>query len=426
MALMKASLETELSTVFSKKEISPFIDGVPAQITVHPKTAEQVCELVKMAARDGITLLPLGGATHLYGNGKTLEVAVSLSSLPEREEHSPPDLTATLPAGLSFNRAQESLRRHRQRVPLNPYVKNSSTVGGIISADSSGLWRHRYGTARDWVIATTLVNAEGNIVHAGAKVVKNVSGYDMNKLYIGARGTLGILLDVSFKLHPEPEKRITFRACFDTAAGAFDLTTEANTSHLDLEAMTILKGSWTPGKAKHWWVLMNLAGPTKGLKSQIDQMQKLHQGAGARRWEIANETDAQIFWRIANDNSTSDRENGEDEDYLVRIILPKKRLRPFITKLSGPYEDNLSFKVLPGPGICYLAYSTAFSEQHNFTSPLIDQIRTLGGSAEFESLGQDSQERWPILPSSVTWMRKTKEALDPHGIFAPGTFVGGI
>ncbi|MDP6456925.1 MAG: FAD-binding oxidoreductase [Candidatus Marinimicrobia bacterium] len=420
---MKTALETRLAPLFAKEEISLSIESVPARITVYPKTAEQVCELVKMAAQDGITLLPVGGATHLYRNGKTLDVAVSLSSLPQSTAHSPPDLTATLPAGLSFSRAQESLMHHGQHIPLNPPIEDRSTVGGIISTDSWGPRRHRYGTARDLVIATTLVNATGEMVHAGAKVVKNVSGYDMNKLYIGARGTLGILLDVSFKLYPEPEKRVTFTACFNAASDAFKLATEVNRSQLDLEAMTVVKGSWTPGKTRHWWLLMNLAGPTKGLKPQIDQLQKLHQRAGARSWKIASESDAQTFWRTANDSSTSSSADGDDEEYLARIALPKKNLLRFIAEFSGQYKENLSFKILPGAGICYLAYSNKFSEQHEFTSSLIDHIRSFGGSVEFERLGQDTQERWPILPDSLTWMRKTKEALDPNGIFAPGTFI---
>ncbi len=117
-------------------------------------------------------------------------------------EHEGPDLTCHVQAGITLASLQKQLARQGQRLSLDPPDAEQSTIGGILASNASGPKRLRYGTARDLLIGLRVVQANGDIARSGGRVVKNVAGYDLNKLYIGSLGTLGIIVEANFKLHP--------------------------------------------------------------------------------------------------------------------------------------------------------------------------------------------------------------------------------
>ena len=120
-------------------------------------------------------------------------------------EHTPEDMTVTVEAGMTLAALQTELGRHRQWLPLDPPHAHSLTIGGLINANVSGPRRFGYGTIRDYLIGIKVALADGTIIHSGGKVVKNVAGYDLLKLFVGAQGSLGIVLETTFKLRPLPE-----------------------------------------------------------------------------------------------------------------------------------------------------------------------------------------------------------------------------
>ena len=117
-------------------------------------------------------------------------------------EYEPADLTVTVESGIRLSDLQKELAVHRQYLPLNPPYADNCTIGGIVATNSSGPLRLRHGTARNLVLGLHVMLANGTVVKSGGKVVKNVAGYDLNKLYIGSYGTLGIITEVSLKLMP--------------------------------------------------------------------------------------------------------------------------------------------------------------------------------------------------------------------------------
>ena len=132
-------------------------------------------------------------------------LVLSLKRLDRLLEHEPGDLTATAEAGLTFGAFQEALGRRGQWLSLDPPNARQGTLGGILASNASGPRRHLYGTMRDLLIGLTMVLADGSIVRGGGKVVKNVAGYDLPKLAIGSFGTLGVLVEATFKLRPRPD-----------------------------------------------------------------------------------------------------------------------------------------------------------------------------------------------------------------------------
>src|SRR3989442_990450 len=132
-------------------------------------------------------------------------------------------MTDTLRAGTLLKEAQATLGRNGQFIGLDPPYADLATLGGILATNSSGPRRLRYGASRDLVIAIRVVHADGKVTKGGAKVVKNVTGYDMNKLYIGSLGTLGIIVEATFRLHPMPAVERTCLASLDSVDAARDV-----------------------------------------------------------------------------------------------------------------------------------------------------------------------------------------------------------
>src|SRR5205085_3739449 len=119
-------------------------------------------------------------------------------------EHNVGDFTAILEAGTPFSEAQAAFAEHGQALAWDPPVSEASTVGGIMATNDSGPLRHRYGGVRDLVVGVTVVLSDGTIARAGGKVIKNVAGYDLGKLFAGAFGTLGLIAEITVRLHPRP------------------------------------------------------------------------------------------------------------------------------------------------------------------------------------------------------------------------------
>ena len=190
-------------------ECSPYVlEGRTPEAVVFPGCKEEICAILALAGEEGIPVTPWGGGTKL-GIGlppSRVGLVLGLRRLDRILEHEPGDLTATVEAGITLGALQARLGKRGQWLSLDPACPDRATVGGILASDASGPRRHLYGTARDLLIGLTVVSAEGAIVRGGGKVVKNVAGYDLPKLYIGSFGTLGVLVEATIRLRPRPDE----------------------------------------------------------------------------------------------------------------------------------------------------------------------------------------------------------------------------
>lgn len=416
------TLESDLRQILPPGLVRPAENHIPTRFTVFPQDAKQICDLVTLARKTRITLLPVGGATQLYPPPSPLDVAVSLSEFDSSIQHNPHDLTATAPAGMPFAAIQKKLAEKGQSLPLDSPSALGSTLGGVISSNRSGPLRHRYGTARDWILGTAVVNGHGQVSRAGGKVVKNVSGYDLNKLYIGSRGTLGILIEVSFKLHPLPESQSSLSVQSPNITDLLEAVSALRRSPVTVEALAILKGNWMGKPPGSWLLVARLAGSRTNLPKQKERFETLiGQSAGAHP-ALKPEEDS-IWERI---------EKGfvQGESSLVslaKISLGIRGLRTFLQEDTLSSNPTLWVKAYPGSGVGYVGFPTDGKKASPVEEWAIQTVKNLGGFVEFEILPPGStRDRWPILLPSLPWMKKIKQALDPGGVFAPGTFVGGI
>ena len=220
---MPALLDTLRATVGAPHvligvDLSPFVvEGRTPEAAVFPGSVEEVAAVVRQAAAAGAAILPWGGGTAIAVGEPPPRagIVLGLRRLTRVVEHEPGDLTVTAEAGLTMGRLQETLRARGQWLSLDPPDADRATLGGLIAANAAGPRRHLYGTVRDLLIGITVVTADGGIVRGGGKVVKNVAGYDLPKLFIGSWGTLGVVVEATFKLRPLPDDERLLAARFD-------------------------------------------------------------------------------------------------------------------------------------------------------------------------------------------------------------------
>jgi glycolate oxidase FAD binding subunit len=189
-------------------ELSPYVvDGRTPEAAVFPGSVDEVAAVVSLTAEAGMPLVPWGGGTAAAVGVPPLRagIVLGLSRLRAIVEHEPGDLTVTAQAGVVLRELQTALGARGQWLSLDPPDAERATLGGVLAANASGPRRHLYGTARDLLIGVTVVTADGSVVRGGGRVVKNVAGYDLPKLFIGSYGTLGVIVEATLKLRPRPD-----------------------------------------------------------------------------------------------------------------------------------------------------------------------------------------------------------------------------
>ena len=211
------------------------VAGVQPLIVATPATTEEASELLRAASGLGLAVVPRGTGTRLHwGNPpERCDLVIETMLLNQVIEHAAGDLVATVQAGLALDRLAEVLGSAGQRLALDPPAlscptlgeptSTRGTVGGVLATGAAGPLRLRYGTGRDLLIGITVVRADGAVARSGGKVVKNVAGYDLGKLFAGSGGTLGLITEATFRLHPLPARTAYVSATCPAAADACHL-----------------------------------------------------------------------------------------------------------------------------------------------------------------------------------------------------------
>jgi glycolate oxidase FAD binding subunit len=198
----------------------------------------EIAERMRAASAAGQRVRARGGGTKLGWGAPVAapEVEIDMRAHDRVLEHNAGDLTAVVQAGVPLARLQEELAAHGQMLAIDPPLVEGATIGGTIATGDSGPLRHRYGAPRDLVLGMTVALGDGTLARTGGKVIKNVAGYDLAKLFTGSFGTLGVILDVSLRLHPRPATATAVGGASDpglVAAAAWQLV------HSPLEAQCV-------------------------------------------------------------------------------------------------------------------------------------------------------------------------------------------
>ena len=422
----QASLLSQLESIVGadgvrrSDELSAFaVDGITPQAAVAPSSYEQVAEVMRYAHTEGLAVIPRGSGTHIHiGNvpGR-YDIALSLSRLDQVVEHEPADLTVTCQAGITLDRLQRQLGQHGQLVPLGPAWREEATLGGILAANASGPSRHAYGAPRDFTIGMKVVTADGRITKAGGRVVKNVAGYDLCKLYIGSLGTLGVIVEAAFKLAPMPKVERTAIAAFDTPGQACAFAAELQHRRLSLRAVQLLNTTATStvelAQQGLCALVLNLAGTPQAVERSRREIGELAQDAAA---DLHDEENATKAW------DSGMRLGSTVEAYLLckATTLPThlSALIESLETVDGPPH----ILALPTVGVVYASWPRLENAE-----AAIGRLRTAvtaaDGSLVLERCPLDIKPRLDVFgdpPPSFDLMRRVKEQFDPKGILSPG------
>jgi glycolate oxidase subunit GlcD len=274
-------------------------------VIVSPASAEGISEVLKLASREGWSVLPAGGMTWLKSKA---DLIVSTQRLNQIIEHEPADLIAVAQAGVKLTDFNAKLAENGQWLPLDPPDDGRATIGGVVATGLSGPQQFGYGRPRNSVIGMKVVLADGSLIKAGGRVVKNVAGYDLCKLFTGSFGSLGIITEVNFKLRPRPECEATVRA----PGTMEDLRTIINARLFPVAAEIIDD-----------MLLVRFAGNQKGVAYQIEQVRAILKNANV----VMNDTD---LWKsIAPNWEKPVTQPGKAATSLMQRI--KKQLDPLGT-----------------------------------------------------------------------------------------------
>ena len=198
------------------------VDGVAPRWVAAPATAEQLAQVLALAHAEELAIVPRGSGGNLDHGcpPRHVDLVLDLRRLDAVIEHNPDDLTVSVQAGMTAGVLAVRLAPHRQSLPLDPPGWSARTLGGIAATQTSGPLRMRYGTMRDLLLGVRFVQADGVLTWGGAKVVKSVTGYDVPKLMVGSLGTLGVLAELTLRLHPVPDVEASWLAAFSSTEAA--------------------------------------------------------------------------------------------------------------------------------------------------------------------------------------------------------------
>ncbi|TMB60639.1 MAG: FAD-binding oxidoreductase, partial [Chloroflexi bacterium] len=275
----------------------------------------RLCDLTPAAVVvwGGGTQMRLGAPPRRY------DIAFSTERMTRLLEYEPADLTCRVEAGVRLSDLQAALGAQGQRLPLDPPHPERATVGGMVAANTNGLGRARYGTVRDWVIGIAVAYPSGKVARAGGKVVKNVAGYDLMKLHIGALGTLGVVAEVNLKVQAIPESEATVLGHFETATPAVAAGLLLARSYLAPAAAIVLdrRALWECGLTADWrWTLaLKLEGYAREVDAARDQAVGAIRDAGGR---VEGADLPATFWDGVRDWSAPDGD----------VVLLRRRRRP--------------------------------------------------------------------------------------------------
>jgi glycolate oxidase FAD binding subunit len=371
--------------------------------TEAPASRDEAAELVAACGRDGAVLRVRGGGTKLGWGTPAPEPAVELSTsgLDQIVEHNEGDLTAVLEAGVPLGRAHEQFARAGQMLALDPPLGEGdvATIGGVIASGDSGPLRHRYGAPRDLVLGMTVALSDGTVAKSGSRVIKNVAGYDLAKLFSGSFGTLGLILQVTVRLHPVPSQTVTALG----RAGDPELVARgaAELAHASLEKECV-DVRWEHGEGI---ATARLAGAT--AHAQAEAAARVLSDAGLETELV--EHDAELWQRQRDSQRSADlavvRVSGLQTE-LARTIRAAETAGG---SLVGRASLGISWITLPPERVEDLR-----RELSQFTCVVLDAPRDLRSSLDV----------WDAQPLELA--RRVKQRFDPAGVFAPGTFAGGI
>jgi glycolate oxidase FAD binding subunit len=379
-----------------------------------PSSAEEAGELMRSATDEKLRVRMRGGGTKASWGASPPEpadVEVSTKGLDDLVEHNEGDLTAVLQAGVPLARAQEQFAEANQMIALDPWRGQSgeATIGGVVATADSGPLRHKYAAARDLILGITFVLGDGTVAKAGGKVIKNVAGYDLAKLFTGSYGTLGLIVEVVMRLHPLAANQVTALGASDDPEAVGRAAAAVAHSPFGPECLDV---AWDRG---HGQVLARFGGAVP--EATAERVVEMLEQEGLE--EVRHTADDEGLWQRQRERQRS------SDGVVVRVSgLPSEL--PAV--LRAAQDAGASLVGRAGMGLSWITLP-AGPDAGAFVAAVEDLRRRL---QPFPCVVLDAPDEvrekvdvWGEA-DALSLMRRVKERFDPNNVCNPGIFVGGI
>jgi glycolate oxidase FAD binding subunit len=416
-------------------DFSILIDDFGPVPVIRPASVAEVGDVVRRAASEGTAVHPVGGRTMLdLGLPPTRPgIGVDLTGLADVIDYPARDMTVTVRAGIPIAALQSLLATEKQRLPVDVPRADRATLGGALAANVSGPRRYGFGTLRDYVIGIGTVNDEGQETRAGGRVVKNVAGYDLCKLHIGALGTLGIITQVTLKVRPMPEAAalVTLGCDAPTLALLLERLHASRTRPVCVDALNAraakvvatVSGAAMP--AAPWVVFIGYEDRAETVDWQVQQVLTEMAAARVQGFEARAGSTSEPLWRALVERTHDDG---------ARLSFKANLLASAAPEFCQAVEASM-------PAVALQAHAGSGIVRGHIDEDLsLDQARTLLG--EWQKAGvaghgnvvvtrcppqwKSSLPVWGVARGDWPLMRRVKDGLDPRRLFNPGRFVDGL
>lgn len=418
-------------------------------VVARPADVDGVAAALAEAAEVRASVIPWGGGSRaaLGYPPRRYDFVLSLERLTGILTYDPADLTISVQAGISHARLAAVLAQSRQMLPLDVALAGRATLGGTLATATPGLRRAFYGGPRDLTLGLRVVDAAGTILKTGGKVVKNVTGYDMTKLFLGSLGTLGIIVEANLKLLPLPEAEVTLLGIFARAAAAFESGDPLDALAVRPSAVATVQvraipqlAALAPGHVESVLVAARFPGSLGAVRRAAKEGEAVLRQAGARNVLVLDDETQPALWAELDDfMQTAAR--GTREALLRIAALPMEcaAVTDMAQTMASEHGMALAWLADTATGTVWLRL-----RGHEFTgAATLDADEASGAFGAALRAMQDALVRrwrssvvldcppalkahlslWGADPSARDLMREVKRSFDPDHRLNPGRFI---
>lgn len=411
-----------LDSIKQKQITQAIASAHSPQCIIYPQTPAELASIITYTYNNNGKILLCSGGSKLNWGGlaQNIDLVVSIEKLNQVIEHAVGDLTVTVEAGTKFADLQAVLASSGQFLPLDPASPESATIGGIIATADTGSLRQRYGGVRDLLLGITFVRADGQIASAGGRVVKNVAGYDLMKLFTGSYGTLGAICQATLRVYPLPEASATV-----VLTGEVEKLAQA-TKSLRASALTPAKFDLLSSQlvkdlrlGEGMGLIASFASLKESVKQQSATLVEVGKQLGLHSSVYINKEDNTI-WETLQQQM---RQAGEFITCKIGV-LPSAAVEVLL-KIDSIGQGKSLIHASSGLGLWRCPEDTTVAK--------ILEVRSLcqsnGGFLtilEAPIACKQQLDVWGYSGNSLELMQKIKHQFDPKNVLNPHRFVGGI
>jgi glycolate oxidase FAD binding subunit len=418
------------------------VDGMIPKAAARPGTAQEVSELVKFAAAENLAIIPTGARTKL-GIGMPparYDLAIDMTRLDRVISYDPGDLTLSVEPGIPLARLATILAEHNQFLPLDVPFFERATVGGTLASGVDSPLRHAYGTPRDFVLGMEFVVGNGSMAKSGGRVVKNVTGYDLHKLMLGAIGSLGVITRVNFKTFPRPVGMRTWAAGFARLEDATEFSQGIRQSALAPSSLDLLS-SWSQMDAEiqphaAWLVTLSAGGSEAVLERYSRELWRIAEATHARSMVTLTDELRERQWAQLRELPQIEIRKRHSVAVFRAAVLPSQ-IGAFLSEVTALSKAAHCMAAILGraSGTVYVVLEpsdvieNALERLRDACKRLFDLAAKMDSPATIPWCPPELKRElsiWGPPREDFPLMQRVKQAFDPQNIFAPGRFVGGL